>query len=277
MIGAIPLLLIIVNVLVSYRALKDNALFERYVFEVDKVLIFKQYYRILSSGFLHVSWFHLIFNMLSLYAFSGMLISWIGEGKFLLIYFLSLVGGGLFSLFIHRNEGSYRAVGASGAVNGVMFASIALFPNLGIGFFFLPISIPSWVFGFIYIIYCIYGIKSKGRGVGHDAHFGGAIIGLLIAVLMYPQALRQNYIPILLILVPSIIFIYLLIKQPHMLLLNSNYGGISKYSIDQKYNKAKQDRQLELDRLLDKIATSGMESLSKKEKEELKRLSREAK
>lgn len=274
MTGIIPLLLIIVNVVVSYRAIKDSSLFERYVFEVEKVLVYKQYYRLFSSGFLHVNWLHLIFNMLALYAFSGMLISWIGEGRFLLIYGLSLVGGSLFSLFIHRNEDSYRAVGASGAVNGVMFASIALFPNLGIGLFFLPISIPSWVFGFLYILYCIYGVKSRGRGVAHDAHFAGAIIGLLVAVMMYPEAIRQNYLPILLILIPSIIFIYLLIKQPNMLLLNSNYGTTQKYTVDQRYNKAKVDQQLELDRLLDKISRGGIESLSRKEREDLRRLSK---
>ena len=273
MAGIVPLLLIIVNVIFSYRALKDTNVFERYVFEVERVLIFKEYKRLVTSGFLHVSWVHLIFNMLALYAFSGILVPAIGEAQFLLIYALSLIGGSLFSLFIHRNEGTYRAVGASGAVNGVMFASIALFPNLGLGLFFIPISIPSWIFGFIYIIYCIYGIKSRGRGIGHDAHFGGAIIGLLVAILMYPQVITQNYLPILLILVPSIIFIYLLIKQPNLLLLDSNYGGSRKYNIDQRYNKAKQDKQKELDRLLDKIAKSGMESLSRKEKEELRRLS----
>ncbi len=273
MAGIVPLLLIIINVIFSYRALKDTNVFERYVFEVERVLIFKEYKRLVTSGFLHVSWVHLIFNMLALYAFSGILVPAIGEAQFLLIYALSLIGGSLFSLFIHRNEGTYRAVGASGAVNGVMFASIALFPNLGLGLFFIPISIPSWIFGFIYIIYCIYGIKSRGRGIGHDAHFGGAIIGLLVAILMYPQVITQNYLPILLILVPSIIFIYLLIKQPNLLLLDSNYGGSRKYNIDQRYNKAKQDKQKELDRLLDKIAKSGMESLSRKEKEELRRLS----
>lgn len=271
--GIIPLLLIIINSVISYRALRNNDLFERYVFEVDKVLIFKEYRRIITSGFLHLSWVHLLFNMLALYAFSGMLVQQIGELKFLLIYTLSLVGGSLFSLFVHRNEGSYRAVGASGAVNGVMFASIALFPNLGIGFFFLPISIPSWIFGFIYILYCIYGIKSRGRGVGYDAHFGGAVIGLLLAVIMYPQAISQNYIPILLILIPSVIFIYLLIKQPHILLFDRSSKGNSRYTIDHKYNMEKQERQRELDQLLDKIHKAGLESLSEKEKEKLKRFS----
>ena len=274
MTGLIPLLLIIINVVVSYRALKDVELYERYVFEVEKVLVFKQYYRLLSSGFLHVNWLHLIFNMLALYLFSGILINAVGEIRFLLIYALALIGGDLFALFIHINEPSYRSVGASAAVNGVIFASIGLFPNMRMGLFFIPLSIPSWIFGFLYVIYCIYGMRSRTRGVAHDAHFGGAIIGLLVALLMYPESIRQNYLPILLILIPSIAFIYLLAKRPHFLLLKSNYGGDYKYTIDQRYNKAKKDQQQELDRLLDKISRGGMGSLSRKEKEDLKRLSK---
>src|SRR5688500_5484668 len=107
----LEIILILATVFASWRGLKDHSFFERYKFNIEKVLVFKEYYRILTAGFLHVSWPHLIFNMISLYAFSGTL----GPVQFLLIYFVSLVGGNLLSIFIHRNHNDYSSAGASGA------------------------------------------------------------------------------------------------------------------------------------------------------------------
>lgn len=272
--GILPILIILANVLVSIKAFNDRLFYERYVFEIDKIRLFKEYYRLATSGFLHAGWFHLIFNMLSLYAFSGVLVQLIGSSQFLLLYAVSLVGSALFSLFMHRNDGAYRAVGASGAVCGVMFASIALFPGMGVGLFPFPFSIPGWVYGFVYMIYCIYGMRARWGSVAHDAHFGGAIIGVLMVLLLYPEALQENYVTILLILVPSLIFLYMLIRQPHFLLVQNKPANRSNhYSIDHRYNAARQDRQKELDRLLEKIHKRGMDSLTQKERDLLKEYS----
>ena len=98
--GIIGIILIIANVAFSYKGFTDQHFFERYMFEVDKVLIYKDYKRIFTSGFLHINWTHLIFNMLSLLIFSGTIESEVGGIKFLLIYFISLIVGNLFSLLI---------------------------------------------------------------------------------------------------------------------------------------------------------------------------------
>src|ERR1051326_8640273 len=148
----ITLLLVVVTCIFSYIGLRDPFFMERYWFDVDKVLIQKDYKRLITSGFLHLNWWHLIFNMIALLAFGGMLEGMIGIVKFLLIYFASLLGGNLFALWVHKNNGDYSSVGASGAVNGVVFSMIALFPNMGIGFFFIPASIPAWVFGIAYML-----------------------------------------------------------------------------------------------------------------------------
>lgn len=275
-IGIIGLILIIANFAFSYKGFSNGHFFESYKFEVDRVLINKDYLRLISSGFLHVNWMHLIFNMMSLYAFSGLLEMQLGGLYFLLIYFVSLIGGDLLALFVHRHHGDYSSVGASGAVCGVIFASIALFPGLGIGFFGLPFSIPSWIYGLLYVGYSIYGIKSSKDNIGHEAHLGGALAGMLLAIIMQPTALTENYLTILIISVPTLAFIYLIITRPQFLLIDNFYFRTHKryYNVDHKYNEAKVNKQKELDKLLDKISHKGMDSLSQKEKKKLEEYSK---
>jgi membrane associated rhomboid family serine protease len=267
--GNISIIIILVNLVVSWKGLTDDVFYDRHIFNVDRILINREYGRLITSGFLHVNWTHLIFNLIALYAFSSGIEFYLGSGSYLLIYFASLLGGNLFSLFIHKNDGSFSSAGASGAISGIIFASIALFPGFQIGFFFLPLSIPGWLFGVVYVLYSIYGIRSKTDNVGHEAHLAGAVVGMLIGIAMEPAALRINYVAIIAILVPAIIFIYFIITRPHLLLVdNSFFKNQQKYySIDHRYNAEKRDRQQEIDRLLEKIHRQGMKSLTKKEKE----------
>ncbi|MBL0286488.1 MAG: rhomboid family intramembrane serine protease [Bacteroidetes bacterium] len=113
---------------------------------------------------MHTNWNHLIFNMLSLYFFSGPLENQVGGLNFLLIYFTSLIARNLFALIIHKNHGDYCAVGASGAICGIIFASIALFPSMEIGLLLLPFSVPGWLFGILYIAYTFSKRKKFGQG-----------------------------------------------------------------------------------------------------------------
>ena len=260
-------ILIAANIIVSYTGFKDPAFFARYSFEVDKILIYKDYKRIITSGFLHVSWMHLIFNMLSLYFFSGGLESYLGVFKFLVIYFGSLVCGNLFSLFVHKKHDSYSSVGASGAVCGIIFAAIALFPGLNIGLFFIPI--PAWIYGIVFVLYSIYAIRSRKENIGHEAHLGGALAGLIIAILMEPSALLTNYITILLIFVPSAAFIYIILTKPQMLYIDNYFHRTNRnfYSIDHSYNAQKMDVQKRVDKILEKIHQKGMKSLTQRERE----------
>ncbi|KFF05117.1 rhomboid family protein [Flavobacterium reichenbachii] len=274
-IGIVSIIIIVINFAVSYKGFNDGIFFEKYKFQVDRILIHKEYYRLITSGFLHVDWMHLIFNMISLYAFSELLEVNAGIINFLIIYFCSLIAGDLFALLLHKNHGDYNSVGASGAVCGVIFASIALFPGLGIGFFILPISIPSWLYALLYIIYSIYGVKSNRDNIGHEAHLGGAVIGMLIAVILFPHSLTENYVPIAIVLIPCIIFIYIIITKPYILYIDNYFFKTHKkyYSIDHKYNEQKVNQQQEIDKLLDKISKKGIKSLSKNEKQKLEEYS----
>jgi membrane associated rhomboid family serine protease len=145
--GTITLLIILANIILSYRGFQNETFFERLVFGVDKILLQKDYKRLVTSGFVHVGWGHLIFNMLSLFFFSGSVEFFLGPVNYLVIYFASLIGGNLLSLFIHRHHGDYTAAGASGAVCGVIFASIALVPDGSIYLFFFPM--PAWLYGLL--------------------------------------------------------------------------------------------------------------------------------
>ena len=213
--------------------------------------------------------------MLVLFIFSGTIASYLGTAAFLTIYFAGLIGGNLLALLLHRRDSDYSAVGASGAVNGVIFAAIALFPGMKIGIFFLPLSIPSWLYGLLFVAFSIYAIKSRRDNIGHEAHLGGALIGMLVALLWEPSALLRNYLPILAVCIPTLVFMYIIIYRPHLLLIDNFYfKKTHHYSIDHRYNLQKAQEQMDIDKILEKIHKKGLNSLTKKEKQQLEAYSR---
>ena len=131
------------------------------------------------------------------------------------------IGGSLLALYIHKMHGDYRALGASGAISGVVFASIILFPEQDISFIFLPeVGIRAWVFGLFFIIVSIFGIKSKGGIIGHEAHLGGAIIGGLLALVLKPAGVQINWFIVAALLLPTIAFLILIARNPAVLMLS---------------------------------------------------------
>lgn len=272
--GVVWLIILAITAYVSYRGLSDQKYLDQYSFHVDSILIRKDYKRLLTSGFVHASWMHLIFNLIAFHSFSTSIEIVLGTTKYLVIYFGSLIGGNLFALFIHRNHGDYSAVGASGAVSGLVFAAIGLFPGMEIGLLFLPYRIPSWLYGLLYVLYSLYGIKSQRDNIGHEAHLGGGLVGLLITCMFTPGIVFDNFFPIAMILIPSSIFLYFIITRPGFLLIDNPFSKPrGSYTFEDKYNTSKRDNEKELNKLLDKISKQGMESLTKAEKETLKRLS----
>jgi membrane associated rhomboid family serine protease len=267
--GIVSLLIIATNFLVSYQGFKSPGFFAKYVFEVEKILIYKDYKRLITSLFLHANWQHLIFNMISLFFFSFSLESSIGSWQLLLLYLVSGMGGDLLALFIHRHDGAYSSVGASGAINGLIFAAIALNPHLQV--FFMP----GWLFGIIYILFSIYGIQSKKDNIGHESHLGGAVIGMLIAVIVRPSVLIDNWWTLLIVLLPTLVFMYIIIKKPQLLMVNNLFHKNNfNYTLDDRYNEQKKNTQVEVDKILEKIHKKGMNSLSRKEKEILNEYSK---
>ncbi len=196
--------IIAVNVLVSLKGFNDTSFFERYKFGIGAIKA-GQKERMLTSGFLHVDISHLFMNMFTLFFFADVVINWLGPTKFIGIYFISLIAGSLLALFFHKDEPYYSAVGASGAVTGILYAAILLQPDMRLGIMFIPIPLPAYVLGIGYLLYSIYGMKKRLGNIGHTAHFGGAIGGYITVLLLKPDLLVTDTLMVFLLAIPILI------------------------------------------------------------------------
>lgn len=197
------LAIIIANVLVSIKGFNDDFFFRKFQFHVGSIRAGEQY-RMVTSGFLHADLFHLAFNMIALYSFAPVILNTLGNGTFLLIYGGSLIFGSLLTMIFHGNEYNYTAVGASGAVTGIIYSSILIYPDMVIGIFGV-IPMPAYIFGIAYLLYSIYGMKSKSDNIGHTAHFGGAIGGYAITLLKEPILFQENTLMVILLAIPIVV------------------------------------------------------------------------
>lgn len=272
--GLVLLLIIAITAYSSYKGFEDLEHRSKYAFDVDKVLVFKQYYRLITCTFLHLNWMHLIFNMLALFLFTPQLSMDVGVGGFLLIYFASAALGSLLSLYIHRFNSAYSSIGASGAVSGVVFGCIVLNPTQGVGLLFIPfLSIPGWILGIAYIAYSLYSIKAQRGRVSHEAHMGGAIGGLLLTLLINLDRLPEVWWAALLFLAPLVAFLVLIIKRPDFMFVDNFFQKEVTKIRKNRDGAIEMSRSQELDQLLDKVNKVGYEKLSKAEKARLHELS----
>ncbi|WP_409024883.1 rhomboid family intramembrane serine protease [Flavobacterium sp.] len=203
MINIFLLAIIAANVLISMKGFNDESFFRKYQFHVGSIRAGEQL-RMISSAFLHADVVHLAFNMIALYSFAPVVTETLGNLTFLLIYAGSLIFGSLLTMVFHGNEYNYRAVGASGAVTGIIYSAILLYPDMVIGIFGI-IPLPAYIFGIGYLLYSIYGMKSRRDNIGHTAHFGGAIGGYVITLLKEPILFEQSTFMVILLAIPIII------------------------------------------------------------------------
>ena len=131
------LAIIATNIIISMKGFKDYSFFEKYKFNIGGIRRGEQF-RLLSSGFLHLDFSHLLFNMLTFYFFANVVLSSVGVINFVLIYLASLLVGNLLSFYFHKNELYYSAIGASGAVSGILYSAILFYPNMSLYLFFIP-------------------------------------------------------------------------------------------------------------------------------------------
>lgn len=202
--------LMIATGLISYKGFNDYTFFNQYKFNISEVKNKKDYLRLISSGFLHADFQHLIFNLLSLYFFANVVENTMGIIGFLIIYFGSIIFGNLFSLFLYKDQPWYSSIGASGGVSGVIFTAIALSPNeISVNF------LPGWIFGTLYFAYSIYMMlhaKNKDN-IGHSAHLGGAMIGMIAVLITSPQIIVENALYIGIMSAPLLYMFYMIYQN----------------------------------------------------------------
>lgn len=187
------LFLLLINGLVSgYALYQDQSLLGKLAFKPREVLQDNEWYRMITGGFVHGSLGHLAFNMLTLFFFGPVLEIQLGSLSFLLVYFGSELAAHALTLWIHKDTPGYAAVGASGAIAGIVFA-FCLFHPFQLIYLFFAIGIPAWIFAVGFVGFSLYAMRKNGAalrgGIAHEAHLGGALGGLLLTLLLEPDAL----------------------------------------------------------------------------------------
>ncbi|MDY6025956.1 rhomboid family intramembrane serine protease [Bergeyella zoohelcum] len=201
---SISIITIAITVIISIIAMNNREVFEKYKFNIGAIKYNKEYIRMISAGFLHADFFHLLFNMYTLYIFSPIILNTFGTFSFLAIYLGSIIAGNLFCMYLYKDQSWYSAIGASGGVSGVLFASIALYPYLGLMIFPIPVHIPGFIFGLLYFGYSVYMMLNprQGDNIGHAAHIGGAVMGLVFVLIMATSAVIAHLLELIVMALP---------------------------------------------------------------------------
>jgi len=193
---SLTLLIIGITGLISYNAFTNHNFLAQTIFYPYRIRESGEWYRFLSSGFIHSGWMHLIVNMYVLYMFGEMVEQWyivklgsLGHLLYLFMYLSAILASGWLSYIRHAGDPTYRSLGASGAVSAVVFSAILIVPGMSLSLLFIPIWLPAWLFGLLYIGYSIIMSKSGKGNINHDAHLLGAFYGFAITALIDPQLL----------------------------------------------------------------------------------------
>lgn len=190
----ITVAIIIITVIISFTAFSSEKIINDLIFWPPMIQEKKQFYRFITSGLIHADIPHLAFNMITLYFFGRLVeeylfIPRIGKTGYLLFYIAGIIVSEIPSYIKHRNNYSYRSLGASGAVTAVLFSFILLAPWQTIYVFFLPV--PAIIFAALYVGYSIYMDRKGGDNVNHSAHLWGAAWGVVFTLLMEPDIINQ--------------------------------------------------------------------------------------
>jgi membrane associated rhomboid family serine protease len=149
------------------------------------------HYRLITSAMLHADPFHLALNMLALWSFGPVVESLLGADGLIVLYVGSAIAGGLMIKLNNRNNPNYAAIGASGAVSGVMLSFCMFFPLERIYMFGIPYGVPAILFAALYAVLSMHLMRTKDRIISHEGHLGGALGGVILTVLMKPELVTR--------------------------------------------------------------------------------------
>ena len=275
--------IIFLNLVVSTGGLSNRSFIARYGLAVNKILTQREYGRLWSASWVHTHWSHLLVNTLMLYCI-GFGIDWhIGIAEFLFLYLMSQLGGNLIALYTYRSDlsGQCDAVGAAGGVSGLLFASVALFPSLTVMVPIVEIALPVWPLAITFLAVSIFTLRPYSGTMIHDAHLGGAIVGLLLTPLVAPEILQNTLWMAIGILTPTVILFYALVKAPENIAVKTfslPNGALRSWETDEvsdmgHHALAYLTLEDEMNALLDKINQHGYQNLSYYERERLQSIS----
>lgn len=186
---SITIILIIITSIISLLALYVNdSIYKKGMLRPHRTIRKNTWYEVISSGFLHGSFTHLLVNMFVLYFFGSVMENVIGPIHFSALYLSGLAFSSIPSFVLHRNNPNYATIGASGAVEAVLFSFIFVFPTEKLILLILPIPIPAWLFGILFLAYSIYAGTKGSKKINHEAHIAGAMWGILYLLFFVPNS-----------------------------------------------------------------------------------------
>ena len=186
-------IIFVITIVTSLLAFYNTELYGKFMLHPYSVSRGQKLYTLITSGLIHRDWMHLLMNMLSYYFFAFQLerifvsaSSW-GHIQFGMLYLVSLVLSDMGSIVKHKEHFWYNSLGASGAICAVLFSYILFFPLTTLMIMPIPVPIPAVLYGILFLAYCVYASKNAQDSINHEAHFLGAIAGLLITIILYPH------------------------------------------------------------------------------------------
>lgn len=263
----------------SYLGGRSADFKERWLFDVERIRLRREYYRLVTSCGLHADAKHFAFNAVTIYCFGSGIAFYLGAPWMLIIFLGTVVTGSLLSYTLYRKE-HYQSLGASGGACGLIFAYILLFPGSSVSLGFIPIFIPGWAYAVLFIACSYYAFRRKSDNIGHCAHLGGAAGGIILAALHSPQVLVHSpWTTWLAIGCLTAACVYITF-WPHGFNKRVLTEGIDTHKSNLRYQRYDEnvrvaENRRRMDALLDKISRVGTNGLSAREQRELNALSKQ--
>lgn len=192
----ITLSIVVITTIISIQAFNQNSFLQKLILNPYSIHNNREWHRFLSSGFIHADWIHLLLNMFVLFSFGSVVEKYYayffgsaGTYLFVLLYLSSIVAANASSYYANKNNPGYNSLGASGAVSAVVFASILFQPTAKIYLYGL-IGIPGYIAGIAYLVYSQYASKRSGDNINHEAHFYGAVYGVVFTLVFKPSIFK---------------------------------------------------------------------------------------
>jgi membrane associated rhomboid family serine protease len=185
------LLIFVITIAISLYGLYGNGnIINKMLLHPYSVKHKNEWYKIITSGFVHADLGHLMFNMLSFFFFAFQTeANFLGSVNFLIVYFGSMIIADLPTVWKNQDNYNYHSLGASGAISGILFSSILFAPLSKVYIMFIPFGMPAFVFGILYLLYCQFGTRYSQDNINHSAHFWGALAGIIITILLEPNVI----------------------------------------------------------------------------------------